>query len=335
MAPSYETRLKIIKSHSDPVSGTPYWINFFKHSKLTPEQLAENPLLAGPMDLTVMRRHSLDYFLPQNLLRKKQWLITGETSGFSGDPIVTAFTPSEFEAGFVLPFIHEARRINFPLDGQWLWGGPTGPHIIGKAVREILKQVNGLDPFAVDFDPRWYKKMPEGSMARDRYFEHVLEQMLRHFDLQHITVLFTTPPLVAALAERLSEAQRLQLRGLHYGGMAMNTEQYAWFREKFPNAIHMSGYGNSLFGMFPETGFSSQGLHYQTASERLALQLVHVEDGKISEVAMGERGRVMLSRFDESMLLMNVVERDEAIRGTDEIIDPQPEGKSKLKKVLY
>ena len=51
----------------------------------------------------------------------------------------------------------------------------------------------------------------------------------------------------------MSREQYLRILGVHYGGVALTPGLYDGFRnEMFPNAVHLSGYGNSLFGMCPE-----------------------------------------------------------------------------------
>ena len=48
--------------------------------------------------------------------------------------------------------------------------------------------------------------------------------------------------------------QRKQIeRGIHYGGVAIGQEQLQRFKnELFPNAVHIAGYGNALFGLCME-----------------------------------------------------------------------------------
>ncbi len=65
------------------------------------------------------------------------------------------------------PFLKVAAATGFPADAAWLWIGPSGPHIIGKAVRELARQTGGMDPFSVDFDPRHGPGAP--SSSRDRW----------------------------------------------------------------------------------------------------------------------------------------------------------------------
>jgi phenylacetate-coenzyme A ligase PaaK-like adenylate-forming protein len=287
------------------------------------EQVVDFPDTIPPLQAEDLRAHSIESLLSKPLLEKRPYLITSETSGFSGQPVMTCFTESEFTEGFVTPFVRQAENVGFPLRGNWLWAGPTGPHIVGKALREILRTTGGTDAFSVDFDPRWYKKQAKGSLSARRYFQHVLDQIEDIFARQTIDILYSTPPVIMSLAESLEREQREHIQGVHYAGMAMDTEQYTYIQQRFPNALHMSGYGNSLLGMFPETGRSDAGIEYKTQSERLEVRVIQENaDGTYSDCEIGSEGRVMVSRFDESALLLNLLLEDVAIRTPDGICNP-------------
>ena len=226
------------------------------------------------------------------------------------------------------PFLRAARATGFPGQAPWLWVGPSGPHIIGKVVRELARQTGSMDPFSVDFDPRWAKRLAEGSMARKRYLEHVVTQSLDVMRREEIGVLFITPPALAALSACLTERQRIAIRGIHYGGMSLTPETVNEFRSVFPNAVHLAGYGNTLFGVVMEVADGHRlAIDYFPQSDRLRLHLVKwpdhldtVPDWPPTICRQGESGRVLFHRLDESCLLVNVVERDQAER-----ISPSPE----------
>ena len=332
----FAQRLKCLKWHADPDTGSPYWIAFFADRPRLLEAVAENPLTAGLMAVQALREHPLERFVSKAVLARNGRLITGETSGFSGAPVLTVYQEPEFEAGFVDPFLARAAQVGFPVQRRWLWAGPGGPHIIGKAVHAILSKVGGMDPYSIDFDPRWYRRLDEGSMSRQRYFAHVEEQVRRLASTQKVEVIFSTPPVIAKLAEALPEALRLAVEGVHYGGLSISATDYAWFRERFPRAVHLSGYGNSLFGMFPETGCGPGGIEYGTASNRVDVQVVEPAgaDGWRACEA-GTTGRVLMSRYDESVLLLNLLERDVAVRTERGIRNPHPSERQKPLQVIY
>ncbi len=327
-------RLAAIRLHSDPEHGSPYWIDFFRNTDLTVEEAAENPLLLPVIPPEIMRQMPLEHFVSRKVLHGHRYLISGETSGFSGKPITTAFTEEEFEGGFVTPFLDRAEQVGFPVAGKWLWAGPSGPHIIGKALRAIIRKAGGIDPFTIDFDPRWFKKLPPDSISQQRYFKHIEEQIFSILNTQTIDILFSTPPVIRMLMEKMPVEQRAQIKGVHYGGIAVGYDEYQMFQAAFPNAVHLNGYGNSLFGVFLEKEFTREGIEYSTSSDRIELRLVK-SNGPLDEVATGERGQVLLSRYDESYLIINMLERDTAVKTEHGIKDPLPVEQHKKIKVLY
>jgi hypothetical protein len=328
-------REEIVRLHADPEHGSRFWRERLARLGITAERLVQDPLSVPPMGADDMRGRPVEDFVPAAVLAEQPYLITGETSGFSGKPVITAFLEEEFRAGFVTPFIEQARRVGFPLRVNWLWAGPSGPHIIGKAVRAILREVNGLDPFAVDFDPRWFRRQARDSLSARRYLEHLAEQIFDVLNEQRVEVIFTTPPVLALLGERMAPEARTAVRGVHYGGMAMTVEQYRGHRQAFPNSVHMSGYGNSLFGMFPETGFSEAGLAYATPSTRIDVQVVRREGDRFVPCTPGETGQILVSRYDRSTLVINMLQEDIATRTTDGILHPHREEKHLAGKLLY
>jgi acyl-coenzyme A synthetase/AMP-(fatty) acid ligase len=171
-----------------------------------------------------------------------------------------------------------------------------------------------MDPFSVDFDPRWAKRLADGSLARQRYLAHVVGQALDLLTREQIGVIFTTPPTLSALAARMNEQQRESIRGVHYGGLSLTPDTMNEFRSLFSNAVHLSGYGNTLFGVAMEVADDPRiALDYFPCGERLRIQVV-ADDWPRRECEYGETGRVIFDRLDETCLLIGVMERDEAER---------------------
>jgi thienamycin biosynthesis protein ThnN len=138
-------------------------------------------------------------------------------------------------------------------------------------------------------------------------------------------VIFTTPPALTALACRLSDAQRESIRGVHYGGMSFTAAEMNGFRELFPDAIHLSGYGNTLFGVVMEVADRPRAsLDYFPRGNRVLFELVRGEGHwPPTPCGRGETGRILFHRLDKSCLLTGVLERDEAER-----IPPSAEAKA-------
>jgi len=243
-----------------------------------------------------------------------------------GNPKFAVHRGDEFEAGFIEPFRQGARYCGFPRDCHWLFIGPTGPHIIGKAAARCARIWGKGDIFTVDFDPRWARKMVSGSFAAQRYLEHVLDQALRILVVQEIGVLFSTPPVLQGLCERMDNDQRRAIRGLHLGGMCASAAFMRIMTEQFPHAVILSGYGNTLFGMMPHLAYDERsGWAYFPHGFRIMARVVpDQEDIDLTRtVDYDGQGRIVMHRLDEMQLIVNLVERDLAVR-----LRPRPDAAS-------
>jgi hypothetical protein len=345
---------ELLALHLHPRHGSAYWLR--REAQLgwsvrDRVRTCADLVDLGRTPLEDLRRFSVRDFIPAAFHGQLNRFVTGETAGTSGAPCAAAYRDDEFDAAFVAPFLRVAAATGFPGGVPWLWVGPSGPHIIGKVVRELARRTGSIDPFSVDFDPRWAKKLAPGSFARQRYLDHVTAQALDVLRREDIGVLFITPPALAALAERMTDRDRDALRGVHYGGMSLDPSAVNDFREAFPSAVHLAGYGNTLFGVVMEvTDGHRMAMDYFPLGDRLAFEIVRdAEEWPPVPVGYGERGRVMFHRLDASALLVNVIERDEAERivpvpearalggAADGIRDPRPPASlsGKLQHGLY
>lgn len=336
--------MRIIDLHFDEANGSPYWIEKAAELGIDARRqirsIEDLPLL-GPMNTDALANRPAEDFIPRSLLHRRREFIFAETAGTLGEPKFAVHAAEEFDLAFVRPFIAAAKRVGFPREVNWLFVGPSGPHIIGKAASSCAKAMGSPDVFAVDFDPRWAKKLVEGSFAGKRYLEHVQSQALRVLEVQNIEVIFSTPAVLQRLGERIDAEKRLMVRGVHLGGMSASKEFMQQLAEFFPNAVVLSGYGNTLFGMMPQLCYSKDsGIDYHPHGDRLVVSIVPHSDEKEPclhrPVEYGERGRVVVHRLDEAQFIANMVERDTAIRIKpcedaasdgfilDGIRDPQP-----------
>jgi hypothetical protein len=300
---------ELLALHFDPRWGAPWWLE--RAWALGFDPRAEVRTLAdlarfGAMPLAELARRPVQEFIPRRFHDRLAEFVTSETGGTTGPPRRTAFRRDEFDAAFVAPFVRAARRTGFPAGESWLFVGPSGPHAIGKAARACAEALGSIDPFAVDFDPRWARRLPPDSLARRRYVAHVVEQAREVIATQEIGVIFATPPILEALGASVERARRERVTGIHLGGMAVAGDFLARLAgEWFPNARVLSGYGNSLAGVCPQLALAGGGpLEYFPHGTRLALDVV--------ESGADGRGQVRFHRLDESCFLPNVLERDEA-----------------------
>ena len=320
----------LLQLHFHPELGSAYWLQrqeLLGWDVRDRVRSLEDLWLLGPMPLADLRRFPVRAFIPRALHGHWPRFVVGETAGTSGEPCATAYRDDEFQEAFVDPFLRVAEATGFPRGEPWLWVGPSGPHIIGKVVRELARQTDSMDPFSVDFDPRWAKRLADGSTARQRYLDHVTTQALEVLRREEVGVLFITPPALAALAARLTDGQREAIRGIHYGGTSLTPETVNDFRAAFPQAVHLAGYGNTLFGVIMEVADSHRlSMDYYPLGDRVRFHVVDRADGEAPgnwppvPTERGQTGRVLFHRLDESCLLVNVLERDQAER-----VAPSPE----------
>ena len=327
----------VLALHFDPDQGSPYWLQ--RQQQLGFDVRREIRGCAdfhrlGPMDVSALRTRPLTDFIPRALHRELATMLLSETGGTTGDPCRRVFSPREFDSAFIAPWLKAVAEHGFPRQGCWLFVGPGGPHIIDRSARFMARSLGSLEPFTVDCDVRWIKRQARGSIGFTLYMEHVLAQAMNIINQQPIDTLFTTPPLLQALAERMQPAQRQRIRGIHTGGMRLDAPTASELRARFPRAVILPGYGNSLFGVtFPVRWDQSQpagaplspppGLEredvFQVGDPALWLQLAPIpaheqaDQDLAGRVAPGERGRVIVHRLDPSFLIVNLPERDTAV----------------------
>ena len=314
--------LRIIRIHFNKNNGAPYWLDRQKElgvDILKSVQGVEDLSILGPMDEEALARRPVEDFIPRLFEQRKDYILA-ETAGTLGKPKFAIHREDEFQSAFITPFAKVAGRISFPRNCHWLFVGPTGPHVIGRAARGSAWEVDAGDVFTVDFDPRWAKKLPVGSFAAQRYLEHIEAQALHVLAVQNIGVLFSTPVVLNNLAEKMERTQRSAIKGLHVGGLSAGPEFMDKMSEYFPNAVVLAGYGNTLFGMIPQLNYNQQtGFDYFPHGHRLIVKVVPSVPASEtvnlnSRVAYGERGQLVIHRLDEMQFIANLVERDTAIR---------------------
>lgn len=311
-----ERLVDILNYHFHPELGSSFWLA--EQSRLSINvcdriRRVEDLALLGRREPSSLAEFSVWDLIPRDLHKDRCRFVVGETGGTTGVPTPTAYLQEEFVEAFIDPFVTVAKAIGFPQQTQWLFVGPSGPHVIGKAARALANRMSSPDPWAVDFDPRWAKKLVKESLAAKRYLEHVVEQSLTVFQREPIGVLFSTPPVLRRLAEELTDQQRESVKGVHYGGMSITADELNALRTQFPHAVHLSGYGNTLFGCALEVCDTPRlNIDYFPSSERLLFEILLPPDTDCATEFT--RGPLMFHRLDRSMFLPNMIERDWAER---------------------
>jgi phenylacetate-coenzyme A ligase PaaK-like adenylate-forming protein len=312
----------VIEHHFDPQWGSPYWLSKkgeFDFDPVTEIQTFEDLSRFGPFPEEDLRKFPASHFVPRKYHNRIPEFVYSETGGTTGKAKGVYFSPSEFRDGFVEPFLRVCFKVGWPQGEKWLFLGPTGPHIIGKVLDPICRKMGSPPPFRIDFDPRWSLKLTDRSAAKVRYLEHVVDQAVHLIEKERPRILFGSPRVLQRLAERTTESSRAEILAVHYGGTSLDPELYHRFSDEwFPNAIHLSGYGNSLVGVAFEAGVGEQDrLKYYPSANRHRIRLIPLEDGPIEgrlqkEVEDGQTGQVVVTRLDSTFFIPNLIERDQA-----------------------
>jgi phenylacetate-coenzyme A ligase PaaK-like adenylate-forming protein len=304
----------LVSIHFDPQWGAVFWIDRARSRRINPlSDLGrfDDLALLGDLESHELQARPLTEYIPRRFHDRINHMILGQTGGTTGPGTWTAYRDDEFEAAFVEPFALAATHVGFPRNERWLFIGPSGPHIIAKAAPRLARRLDSPEPFSVDFDPRWARKLPQGSTAGQRYAQHIVEQALHVINSQDVGVLFATPPVLERLAMQMSDAQRLRIRGVHYGGVALDPALLHKLQtESFPNAVHLSGYGNTLLGCCLELNTNAgRTPTYFPHGERLIFETI---DSQGHPTSFGSTGRLRVTRLDETMLIVRLIERDAA-----------------------
>ena len=307
---------KVLAIHFDPNLGTPYWLDRQHQLGIDARKdirSIDTLSLLGEMSQRDLAGQDLRAFIPRRFHDQMHRFIIGQTGGTTGDGVWTAYLDHEFVQAFITPFVIAAKHLKFPTRAQWLFVGPSGPHIIGKVIGALANAMESADPFTIDLDPLWVRRLEPGSFARQRYLTHIIDQTMRVINAQSIGVLFSTPPVIEALALEMSQAQRHGIGAIHFGGMQLTSQQLAKIACDFPHALLLAGYGNTLMGCCLELDAPSNRSHldYYPFGDRLILEIVD-QDGH--PVPDGDEGRVRFTRLDDGFLIVSMRERDLARR---------------------
>lgn len=229
-------------------------------------------------------------------------------------------------------------RHGFPShDGNLLFLGPSGPHVVADALRGLAR-LRGAVFFPVDLDPRWVRRsLRDGhDDVVKRYVDHILDQAEWVLASQHVAMLYATPPLLEAIAERprLADLVRAKVRGIMWGSTSIDPETLRLLAaEVFPDAAVSGLYGNTMMGAAPQRPAvpgDTEPCVFQSFHPYVHLSLLDPDDLS-REVAYGERGRVCVRQLSPEVLLPHVLERDTAVRvapvpgfAGDGVADVQP-----------
>ena len=195
---------------------------------------------------------------------------------------------------------------------------PAGPHSVGTAALAVAERLGSIY-YTVDLDPRWVKKLVARNQLEQTsaYVEHILEQVGYILQSQDIGNVFTTPPIMQAIA-RNDALVKLMNDKVHYvmtGGAQMDADTHFLLQDLFPNTILTMTYGNTMImgSMMTRICQPPNGIFvFDPHSPYMTVRVVDPSTGM--SVPYGERGQVMLSLVNKAMFIPNNLERDTAVR---------------------
>ncbi len=314
-APDLDAHVRhIIQHHFSPETGTPFWLRWEETQGWSPRDhihgFADLHRM-GHFDKAALRDAPHSDWTPMACVGRPFHVF--ETGGTTGMP-----TQRLSWDDHRIDYEHFSDRLPadvFPHHANWLILGPTGPRRL-RLTMEHLAHHRGGCAYHVDLDPRWVRKCAEdgrhGVVAS--YREHVVDQAVTLLENRAITCIFTTPPLLEALGQRISLTHR-GLRGILLGGTSMTPQVLRFLSEEVLDGIPIVPvYGNTLMGLAASAPISADNGYeavYHAPQPRAVLRIVD-EAGEL--VPHGSRGRVELTTLTEELFLPRLLERDDAIR---------------------
>ncbi|MEU3963795.1 aminotransferase class III-fold pyridoxal phosphate-dependent enzyme [Streptomyces buecherae] len=323
--------------HFNPKTGSRFWLERAKSLDFDPRKdiRSEADLALFPNIVDELRDVRIADLVPRGYGDERIPLDVYESGGTTGSPKRVAWLPDHHERLCAWHSeVLDDRGV--PRDVNWLTIGPSGPHIFGPISRTMAHRRGGV-PFSVDLDPRWAKKcVAEGrSEETRRYLEHVLDQVEWILRSQDVGVVFTTPPLLEALAdhEEMADLINRKVRTLIWGGASMSVDTRGLFRDEvFPDAQLLGFYGSTMVGggMYERAGLAADAPStFDPPYPFISMRVVDPDTGE--PVPYGERGQVVMNHVSRAMLIPNNLERDTALRlpgvpglGGDAVADIRP-----------
>ena len=315
---------EIVGWHFDPATGTPFWLDHARGLDFDPRREIggyDDLRLLGHFQDEWLRGGPVRRWVPRALADRP--IAVFETGGSTGLP-KSRINVEDFRIDYE-QLSDRLPEAGFPRGADWLMLGPTGPRRLRLAIEHLAQHRGGIC-FHVDLDPHWVNQLIRDGRPREleAYKRHVVEQGLSLLRAHAgIRCLFTTPKLLAALAERVA-LPRLGIRGVFCGGTEMSPQFHRFACEELvPGATFYPVYGNTLMGLAcpartaaaREAAAGPWDITYYAPQPRAVLELVDPADPE-RRVDYDETGRVMLTTLTREFFMPRFLERDEAERAT-------------------
>ena len=313
---------EIINWHFDPVTGSPFWLDWAKEAGWDPRKEVhgfDDLVKFGHFEDEQLRGGPVRRWVPRAYADRPVYVF--ETGGTTGIP-KSRIAIDDFRTDYEL-FSDTLPDEHFPENANWLMLGPSGPRRLRLAVEHLAHHRGGIC-FCVDLDPRWVIKLiKKGWMEHLKaYQEHVIDQAITVLSAGHdIKCMFSTPKLIESLANRLesdgSSIKDTGITGIFAGGTEFTPQWNRFANEELLDGVYMTPtYGNTLMGLAasPQSGPEEDyKITYYAPQPRAVLQVVDPDDTD-NVVEYGDTGRVMLTTLTKEFFIPRFLERDEGER---------------------
>ncbi len=337
---------EVVRWHFSSDTGTPCWIDWARQHGINAVERVkcfDDLKVFGHFDEQWLRNLPHESWIPRAFAGKPFKVF--ETGGTTGMPKQRlSWQDHEVDYMQFSQMLDGLFADSFPIGGNWLMLGPTGPRRLRLAI-EHLANLRGGTCYFIDLDPRWVKMLlaEQHRGEAKRYLDHVVEQataILRHRDVK---CLFATPRLLEALDAKIS-IPVAGIRGVFCGGTSMTPQVIRFLAEEVLDGkvALVPTYGNTLMGLAiakPVNADDGYALTYFSPQPRAVLRVVD-PDAPDQLVEYGQFGRIELTTLTKEFFMPRLLERDEAIRrepwrqfAWDGVGDVRPLGSSECQTV--
>lgn len=313
---------KIIGWHFNPETGSKFWLKKKETLSFNPIQDVKTyqDLKLFPDFSDDFRSYPIEEIIPQGF--KKAGIIPDifESGGATGKPkrIIEVETRTQG-----VEWINSILDMHgFPdknLEGEWLFIGPSGPHIVGRSMGRLAK-LRGSSCFYIDFDPRWVRKCikEKDHITATKYVTHLIQQIKDIIEEQSIKVLFVTPSVLETIISdvQLFNIVQKKIKGLIWSGTSLPAESIKYLKKILPNTVVIGLYGNTLMGIAGQKPFQDIDQYQAIFYPFFPYSIVDVVqfDDPTHNVDFYQVGQVKVTLLTKEMFIPNNLERDQAAR---------------------
>jgi phenylacetate-coenzyme A ligase PaaK-like adenylate-forming protein len=305
---------RAMRWHFGEQTGSEFWLS--RRSRLPFDPLVDVTTFAdlamfGTFDKAWLRAATPTQLRPRGYGNRPYRVF--ETGGTSGQPCRIVDVTRLRDDVTIYRTMLEARGA---AGGDILAMTPTGPHAYGHFVAALGASWRG-GVYTIDFDPRWVKELIRETGDGHAYVAHLVRQARELLDVVTPRLLFTTSRLLLALATVLDRPLAEHgVRAVCTGGTSCTDEERRFLTDEYLDGVHwIDTYGNTLLGHALQADAQSpdQPHSYHLPPPQGVIRVVEPDDPGV-EVAVGQRGRVLIITLLKDLFLPNLLERDSAVR---------------------